>query len=184
MTRPRRRYFAQYFVVDGQTNVSLAGRDTISVPNGGGYPAEPSHLAGGAVHQGDRTVTFTAGASGAFLQAALPIGTKNVYRAAGDLTVAIPHAAFWGEYTYQNGQSVTDFPVAGAPATATTVAVAGHASAHNHYVLAGGQYSYQALTLRYNVAPGGTPICRSPSGCTCLRWPWLSATISRCWPNT
>jgi hypothetical protein len=32
--------------------------------------------------------------------------------------------------------------------------VPGRASAHNHYLLAGGQYRYQAITLRYNVSNG------------------------------
>jgi hypothetical protein len=153
------RYYAQYFLVDGQTNVSLAGRDTISVPDGqGGYARRRNQaiLRIEPFFKPTDTTTITAGASGEFLQAALPgpVGTKNVLRAGGDLSVAIRHAAIWGEYIYQNGQTVTSFPIAGTPGTATSPAVPGQASAHNHYVLAGAQYVYRDVTLRYNVSTG------------------------------
>jgi hypothetical protein len=153
------RYYAQYFLVDGQTNVSLGGRDTISVPNGaGGYSRRRNQaiLRVEPFFKPTDATTITAGASGEFLQAALPapVGTKNVARAGGDLSVAIRRASFWAEYIYQNGQTVTDFPIAGTPASATTPGTAGQASAHNHYALAGGQYTYQTVTLRYNVSTG------------------------------
>ena len=82
------------------------------------------------------------------------MGTRNVLRAAGDLSVAFRNAAAWAEYIYQNGQTVTDFPVAAVPATDTTPALPGRASAHNHYLLAGAQYRYQTVTVRYNVSNG------------------------------
>jgi hypothetical protein len=151
------RYFAQYFVVDGQTNVSLAGRDTISVPvPGDGFSRRRNQTIVRAepFFKLTENTTVTAGLSGAYLQAALPIGNKNVYRGAADFSVAIRRFAAWAEYTYQNGQSVTDFPIAGAAATATAPAVAGRASSHNHYVLAGGQLSWQSVTVRYNVSTG------------------------------
>jgi hypothetical protein len=151
------RYYAQYFVVDGQTNVSLGGRDTISVPNGtGGYSRRRNQtiLRVEPFFKVSDHTTITAGASGEYLQAALPVGTKNVVRAAGDLSVSYRNLSAWAEYTYQNGQTVTDFPIAGTPATDTTAAVPGRASAHNHYALAGAQYRYQTVTLRYNVSTG------------------------------
>ena len=146
------RYFAQYFVIDGHTNVSLDGRDTIGVP--GGNRRNESILRLEPFIKATDAVTVTGGASGAFLQAALPIGTKNVYRAAVDASLAVKRWGAWAEYTYQNGQTVTDFPIAGTPATATAPAIAGHASAHNHYGLLGSQYSWRAVTVRYNVSAG------------------------------
>jgi hypothetical protein len=152
------RYYAQYFLVDGQTNVSLAGRDTISVPNAAGYSRRRNQTIlrlEPFVTAGEHT-TITAGASGEFLQAALPgpVGTKNVVRAAGDLSIAYRNASAWAEYIYQNGQTVTDFPISGTPATDTMPAGPGRASAHNHYLLVGGQYRYQTVTVRYNVSNG------------------------------
>ncbi len=146
------RYFAQYFVVDGHTNVSLDGRDTISIPNANRRNQsvariEPFTKLGGAA-------VLTSGLSGSFLQAALPTGTKNVYRAAADLSVAGTRWSAWAEYSYQNGQTVTDFPIAGTPESATAAAIPGHASAHNHYGLAGAQYTWSPVTVRYNVSTG------------------------------
>lgn len=146
------RYYAQYFVVDGHTNVSLDGRDTISIP--GANRRNESILRAEPFITSSNGLTTTGGLSGAFLQAALPIGTKNVYRGAADLKVAGKSWSVWGEYTYQNGQTVTDFPVAGTLATATTPAILGQASAHNHYGLVGGQYTVRNVTLRYNGSTG------------------------------
>jgi hypothetical protein len=146
------RYYAQYFVIDGHTNVSLDGRDTISIP--GANRRNQSILRAEPFIKSSNGLVMTGGLSGAFLQAALPIGTKNVYRGAADLKVAGTSWTFWGEYTYQNGQTVTDFPVAGTPATGASPAIPGQASAHNHYGLVGGQYTVQKVTLRYNVSTG------------------------------
>ena len=146
------RYYAQYFVIDGHTNVSLDGRDTISIP--GANRRNESILRAEPFIKSSNGLVATGGLSGAFLQAALPMGTKNVYRGAADLTVAGKSWSVWGEYTYQNGQTVTDFPVAGTPATGTAPAIPGQASAHNHYGLVGGQYTVQKVTLRYNVSTG------------------------------
>jgi hypothetical protein len=146
------RYYAQYFVVDGHTNVSLDGRDTISIP--GANRRNESILRAEPFIKASNGLVATGGLSGAFLQAALPTATRNVYRGAADVTVAGKGWSVWGEYTYQNGQSVTDFPIAGTPATGTAPAVAGQASGHNHYGLAGGQYTVQKVTLRYNVSTG------------------------------
>lgn len=146
------RYYGQFFVVDGQTNVSLQGRDTISIPgarrrNQAILRVEPFVKPSGAT-------VLTGGLSGEFLQADLPIGKKNVFRGAVDATVGIRGWSLWLEYIYQNGQTVTDFPIAGTPATDVTPAVAGRASSHNHYALAGTQYTWRALTVRYNVSTG------------------------------
>ena len=148
------RYWAQYFVIDGHTNVSLDGRDTISLP--GGHRRNQSIVRVEPFYKATEHATITGGLSGAYLQADLgPLaGTKNVFRGAADLSVAIRHFGAWAEYTRQNGQSVTDFPVAATAATATAPAVAGQASAHNDYGLVGAQYGIGPVTLRYNVSTG------------------------------
>jgi hypothetical protein len=63
------RYWAQYFVVDGHTNVSLAGRDTISLP--GGHRRNQAILRVEPFYKVTEHATLTAGLSGAFLQADL-----------------------------------------------------------------------------------------------------------------
>ena len=148
------RYWAQFFVIDGHTNVSLSGRDTISLP--GGHRRNQAILRVEPFYQVTEHATLTAGLSGAFLQADLgpTAGTKNVYRGAVDVSLAAGGFGIWAEYTRQNGQSVTDFPVTGTPATATTPAAAGRASSHNNYALAGTQYALGPVTLRYNVSTG------------------------------
>ena len=120
-------WWAQYFVIDGGTNVSLEGRDTISIPgahrrNQGILRAEPR------LHFGPATIAL--GASGEFFQASdLPgYGTQNVWRVAGDAKLTVGNLGVWGEVSYQDGRSVTAFPIAGIAATATTPAVPGQSS--------------------------------------------------------
>jgi len=148
------RYWAQYFVVDGHTNVSLTGRDTISLP--GGHRRNQTIVRVEPFYKVTEHATITAGLSGSFLQADLgPVaGTKDVYRGAADVSVVVRHFSAWVEYTHQDGQSVTDFPVAATAATATAPAVAGQASSHNNYGLLGAQYGVGPVTLRYNVSTG------------------------------
>jgi hypothetical protein len=147
-------YWAQFFVIDGHTNVSLNGRDTISLP--GGHRRNQTIVRVEPFYRVTDHVTVTGGLSGAFLQADLgaTAGTKNVYRGAVDVSLVAGAFGLWAEYTRQNGQSVTDFPVAGTAATATAPAVAGRASSHNDYALAGTQYAFGPVTLRYNVSTG------------------------------
>ena len=148
------RYWAQYFVVDGHTNVSLDGRDTISLP--GGHRRNQTIVRVEPFSKIGDAATLTGGLSGAFLQAELggTAGTKNVWRGAADVALVARHFGFWAEYIRQNGQSVTDFPVPGTPATAATPAIEGRASSHNNYALAGAQYGFGPLTVRYNVSTG------------------------------
>jgi len=101
-----------------------------------------------------RDTTLKVGVSGAFLQADLPGGKNNVYRGAVDVTVSAGGFDAWGEVLRQDGTTVTDFPYAGTPATATAPAVPGRASSKNSYVLAGGEYTYDRFTLRYNFSLG------------------------------
>jgi hypothetical protein len=146
-------WWAQYFVVDGSTNVSLEDRDTISYPG-----ARRRNQAIGRVeprlHLGPATVAL--GASGEFLQATdLPgLGTQNVWRAAGDATVVAAGLTVRGEVLHQDGRTVVDFPIAGTPATATTAAVPGQSSAHNDYLLAGAEYTIGPVTAVYTFSLG------------------------------
>ena len=147
------RYWGQFFIVDGQTNVSLTGRDTISIPgarrrNQAIIRVEPF------TKLGDHA-KITGGLSGAYLQADLAAaGKKNVFRGAVDVSVSVRGWSAWAEYTHQRGQTVTDHPIAGTPATATAPAVLGRASARNNYALAGTQYTVGPVTVRYNVSTG------------------------------
>jgi hypothetical protein len=146
-------YWAQFFLVDGQTNVSLDGRDTISIP--GARRRDQAILRAEPFVQINEHARFTGGLSGESLEADLPgLGKKNVYRGAVDATIAVRQWSLWAELTRQNGQTVTSFPVAAVAATPTAAAVPGRASAHNDYALAGTQYVLGPVTLRYNVSTG------------------------------
>jgi hypothetical protein len=146
-------WWAQYFVVDGSTNVSLPDRDTISYPG-----ARRRNQAIGRVEPrlnlGPATVAL--GASGQYLQATdLPgLGTQNVWRLAGDVTAVASGLTLRAEVLHQDGFTVTDFPIAGTPATATSAAIPGQASAHNDYLLAGAEYTVGPLTAVYTYSLG------------------------------
>lgn len=134
-------WWAQYFVVDGGTNVSLPGRDTISIPR-----ARRRNQSIGRIQPTFRfgSATLALGGSGEFLQAAdLPgLGTQNVWRAAADAKLTIAGFGAWGEYTRQDGTTVTDFPV---PM---------HPSSKIDYALFGGEYTLGPVTARYNASLG------------------------------
>jgi hypothetical protein len=145
-------FAAQYFLVDGRTNISLEGRDTISIPD-----ARRRNIVIGRV---DPFVTFASGAkvrvglSAEHLSADLPDGAHGVTRFAIDAALTGWRAGLWAEMLRQYGETVTDFPYEGIPATATTPAVPGRFSTRNVYLLAGGQYTLGRLTVRYNFSQG------------------------------
>ena len=147
------RAFLQYFLVDGQTNVSLPGRETFSVPgarrrNETIARLEPTLSLG-------RGGSLTLGVSAEYLQADLPVvGPQHVFREGADLTWTRGGLTLWGEVIVQQGQSVTEFPIAATAATATTPAVPGQASKTVRYGLAGGQYSLGPVTARYVASVG------------------------------
>jgi hypothetical protein len=143
-------FWAQYFVLDGRTNVSLPGRDTISIPgarrrNSFVGRVEPFYQFSdeGAVQVGLSAESFTAD---------LPEEAQGVTRLAVDAKLKIGGFGMWGEFLRQNGRHVTDFPYAGSPATGDAPAVPGRASGRNNYFLAGAEYTYWRLTARYNVS--------------------------------
>jgi hypothetical protein len=146
-------WWAQYFAIDGGTNVSLEGRDTISYPgahrrNQAILRAEPRLRLGPA--------TIAVGGSGEFLQATdLPgLPTENILRVAGDAKFMVGDLGVWGEVLYQDGRSVAAYPIAAVAATATTPAVPGQSSSKVAYALAGAEYTIGPVTARYNVSWG------------------------------
>lgn len=147
------RYTAQFFPVDGRTNFSSQDRDTVSIPDG--RRRYQAILRSEPFVQLTRTAVLKGGVSAEYLQADLPVvGTKDVFRGALDLTLNVGKWGLWGEILHQVGQTVTDFPYARKPATDTSPAVPGRASAHNYYVLAGTEYTYGRVTARYNFSYG------------------------------
>ncbi len=142
-------YAAQYFVVDGSTNVSLPGRDTISIPD--------SRRRNEVVLRVDPYAKFgtdglaRVGLSGQRLTADSPaISDQDVLRYGVDFKATLAGAGLWGEFLHQHGQTVTDYPIAGTPADGATAAVPGQASRNIDYYEIGAEYTYGRLTARYN----------------------------------
>jgi hypothetical protein len=134
-------FFGQYFIIDGTTNYSLPGRDTMSIMGARrrNYVvgrAEP-YLKIGSL------VTLKLGLSGSYFQADLPMMAKqNVARAAIDATIMVDGFTAWAEYTYQGGNHLS-----ASPFTDTDPAVP-HDRAD--YALIGAEYTYDRYTIRYN----------------------------------
>jgi hypothetical protein len=159
------QWWAQYFVLDGGTNVSLVGRDTISIPG-----AHRRNQLIGRVEpffKPSPRSELRLGLSGELLQADLSAvagnGVHNVGRFAADFKVAVGPWLLWGEYLRQDGQTVTDFPIpppapaittaAGAASDAAAAAL-GRSSSHNNYYWVGTQLSWRRLTARYAFSVG------------------------------
>jgi hypothetical protein len=145
-------YWAQFFIVDGRTNVSLALRDTVSVPgarrrNQVVLNAEPF------VRFGEDGL-LRVGASLQHFEADLPGDNNTVLRMAGHAKLTAGGFGAWGELVHQDGRHVTDFPFAGSPATDEDEAVQGRASGDNTYFELGAEYTLAGFTLRYNVSRG------------------------------
>jgi len=142
-------FSAQFFPVDGRTNVSLTNRDTVSVPGARRRNAivgrvAPSYDFGeGQAH---------IGLSAEHFEADLPDGEQGVTRAAVEAKVTYRTLGIWGEGLLQKGRHVTDFPYAGD--ASATPPVPGRASGDNRYLLVGGEYGIGPVTLRYNFSYG------------------------------
>ena len=78
------RYWAQYFVVDGQTNVALDGRETFTIP--GARRRNQAILRVEPFFKLAANTSVKVGLSGEFLQADLPapVGEQSVYRGPTD----------------------------------------------------------------------------------------------------
>lgn len=146
-------FAAQYFVVDGRTNVSLQNRDTISIPG-----ARRRNTVVGRVEpfiKFNEQSSLRVGLSAEHFTATLPAGDEGVTRLAADAkyTHAFGEAGsvgVWGEFLHQAGAHTDAHPFPG-DATATPP-VPGQGSGDNNYVLAGAEYSFWRLTARYNVS--------------------------------
>jgi hypothetical protein len=144
----------QYFIIDGTTNYSLPGRDTLSIAG-----ARRRNQVVGRVEPFIKltdTITAKLGLSEEYFQADLPqpTGKQNVTRTAVDATLSVGQLSVWGEFTRQWGRHTTEFPFASVPATDTMAAVPGRSSNRINYVLVGGEYTRSLFTLRYNFSMG------------------------------
>jgi hypothetical protein len=138
-------FFAQYFIIDGTTNYSLPGRDTLSIEGA----RRRNYLVGRVepfIKLGDLT-TLKLAASGGYFQADLPImGKQNVARVAVDTTIMVQNFTAWGEYTHQFGNHLSASPFAG------TDPLVPHDRAD--YAMVGAEYTYDRYTARYNFNMG------------------------------
>jgi len=135
-------FAAQFFIVDGSTNVSLQDRDTISIPG-----ARRRNTIAGRVAP---FVKFGAGdvrlgLTGEHFKADIPEQNEGVTRLAADVKLGYDldvagKFGIWGEFLHQDGRHVVDHPLVG------------EASGDNDYFLAGVEYSYWRLTARYNLS--------------------------------
>lgn len=159
-------WWAQYFVIDGQTNVSLPNRDTISVPG-----ARRRNQAIGRVEPriNFAGATVAVGLSGEFLQADLPVlGTQDVWRGALDATITLGGLELLGELQHQKGRNVTSFPLPFDPTTGTP-----GSSADVDHAQVGGEYTLGPVTARYYVSMGNYKNIPLPGGGTVTHNEWL-----------
>jgi hypothetical protein len=141
-------FWAQFFVVDGHTNASLVGRDTISIAG-----ARRRNTLLGRVQpfwQLSKTAKLALGLSGEHFEADLPSGSNSVWRGAVDVKLTWAGLGFWGEALHQSGANVDAFPYPGDGTVRP--AVPARASARNTYLLAGAEYTFSPVTFRYNLS--------------------------------
>ena len=139
-------FSAQFFPVDGGSNVSLANRDTLYIPGARRRNAVVGRVA--PSYQFAEQGKLQVGVSAEHFTADLPAGEEGVTRFAGEAKLTFDTLGVWGEVLVQDGRHVTDFPY---PAT-TAPAAPGRASGDNRYVLIGAEYGIGPVTLRYNVS--------------------------------
>jgi hypothetical protein len=141
-------FWAQYFVIDGHTNASLTGRDTISIPG-----ARRRNTVAGRVAPFARLshhARLELGLSGEHFTADLPTAKHSVWRGAADAKLTWGGLAFWGEVLHQSGANVDAFPYPAEPSAKPPLA--GRASAHNTYLLAGAEYALGPVVVRYDLS--------------------------------
>lgn len=147
-------YYGQYFLIDGGTNGSLRDRDTVWV----GGDVHRRHTTLGRVEPSFRFNKRTSLRLGAVAQYSYvdftPEGNNlppnGVVRVGGDVSFRHGPIKVFGEFLAQFGKTVTDYPIAGTPATETAPAIPGKSSAHNHYLLAGANFQIWRLNARYS----------------------------------
>jgi hypothetical protein len=137
-------FSAQYFLVDGGTNVSLANRDTVSVQGARRRNTIVGRVA--PIYRSTANGSAQLGLSAEHFSADLPGDEEGVTRLAADAKVTYGSFGVWGEVLHQDGRHVTDFPYA------ATAQGPGVASGDNDYALLGAEYGIGPVTLRYNVS--------------------------------
>lgn len=142
-------YALQYFLIDGRTNVSLPSRDIVSVPGARRRNELVARIDPELRFGGKNALRF--GLSGQLFEADLPNGQPTVLRGAVDLKLVLDGFGLWGEYLYQSGRHVTDFPIAASEASSVAPSP-GRASSSNHYGLVGGEYTYGPVIARFNAS--------------------------------
>jgi hypothetical protein len=164
------KYWGQFFIIDGGTNTSSDGRDTISNPAPmSGFPTGANPLArrrniiNGRIEpflqfNADYWIKFGGSLQNFTADFGPTMAGQNVIRYAGDMTVALKYVSFWGEFTHQDGRHVLAFPFAASPAIpandpygrAPRGATPARSSDNANYALAGIKATWKGITLRYH----------------------------------
>jgi hypothetical protein len=140
-------FAAQYFLVDGGSNVALANRDTLYIPGARRRNAIVGRVAPSFEFGAGK---LQVGLSAEHFEADLPGGKNGVTRAAADVKLSYQRLGVWAEGLLQKGRHVTDFPYPGDPSS--TPPTPGLSSGDNKYLLAGAEYGIGPVTLRYNLS--------------------------------
>jgi hypothetical protein len=141
-------FWAQYFVVDGHTNSSLAGRDTISIPGARRRNTLAGRVQPFVLLAPQARLEF--GLSGEKFTADLPTAKNGVWRVALDAKLTWKALGFWGEVLHQSGKNVDAFPYP--PDPKTHPPTPGRASGDNTYLLAGAEYTLGPAVVRYDLS--------------------------------
>jgi hypothetical protein len=141
-------FWAQYFVIDGHTNASLSGRDTISIPGARRRNVFAARFQ--PFFELSQRARLELGVSAEHFTADLPDTENLVQRVALDAKLTWAGFGMWGEVLRQYGTHVTAFPYAGDPQA--NPPIAGKASGDNTYLLAGVEYTLSVVTARYNLS--------------------------------
>lgn len=147
-------YYGQYFLLDGGTNGSLRDRDTVWVA-GDVHRHHTTLLRVEPSYRFNKRTSLRLGAAAQYMYVDFSpeehgLQPNGVVRVGGDLSFRYGPIKVFGEFIAQFGKTVTDYPIAGIPATATEPAVPGKSSAHNQYLLAGANFQYWRLNARYS----------------------------------
>lgn len=162
------RYYGQYFALDGGTNTSIDGRDTLSnqAPLSG-FPNNTARKRNMFVAriepflQPSKLVTLRLGGSVQNFTAdwGPTLDQGNVLRYGGDVTADVAWFGAWAEFVEQRGKaSLTHpFPAAAAVDMASdpygrpsSPARPARASDHIRYLIAGGRFAFKGVMLRYH----------------------------------
>jgi len=185
------RYFAQYFMLDGQTSTAAINRDTISqvLPNtaNSGIGSRKRERFIGRIEPfyklpsletvlrlGLSVDYFTADATdtqsdadiAAMTRVKSQDNTEKVFRIGADLAATVKWFSAWVEYAHQSGAHVTSFPVPPRADVASTPMVnearLGRGSEDVTYWMAGGNFVWTRYTLQYNWSNGFYKDVESP----------------------